>query len=150
MSSETWPRWVRILARILCPFILAGTFACMEIALAYKGNLTDFVTGLRWFIFSTLFTPFFLGVLLGHWFHPVPRWYDIMDNRIYRHKQFIPPIILLAIGGLVMGIGWGLFNYKSANPAPSYINFIMVLVGVVLGVLIWPVRVLPPIFSRRS
>lgn len=148
-QEEPWPRWVRISARILCPFVLVGTFVCMEIALAGKGDLTRFVSALRWFIYSTIFTPFFLGVLLGHWFHPVPRWYNIMDRRVYRNKQFIPPLILLAIGGIIMLIGWKVFNYQGNNPAPSYLSFIMVNVGIVLGAIIWPVRVLLPIFRRR-
>ncbi len=140
-APRHWPRGMIIFARIICPFVLAATFAFMELALAYRKGISDFTEGMRWFIHATYFTPFFLGVLLGHWFHPVPGWYRIMNDRLYKNKQMIPPIILLTIGGLLMGIGWGI---HSEEAAPTHINFIMVLVGIVLGGLLWPVRVLPP------
>ena len=141
-GNEPWRPGVRVFVRIACPLILALTFVSMEIALASKGPISDFTSGLRWFIFTTFFAPFFLGVLLGHWYHPVPIWYDIMNKRLYRGKQFIPPVILLTVAVLVMGIGWGLFGFKQL--APSHLSFIMVFVGVLFGAVIWPVRVLHP------
>jgi hypothetical protein len=141
-SDEPWRPAVRVFVRIALPLILGLTFVSMEIALASKGPLSDFTSGLRWFIFTTLFAPFFLGVLLGHWYHPIPRWYEIMNEKLYHGKQLAPPFILLTLGGLIMGVAWGIFGLERF--APSYLSFIMVFVGMLLGALIWPVRVFPP------
>lgn len=141
IATESWPRGMIIFARVICPFILAATFALMEVALAYEKGISGFTEGLREFIRGKLFVPFFMGVLMGHWFHPVAVWYDILDRRVYKGKQFLPPIIIIVVGALVMGIGWGIFPNE---PAPTYVNFVMVVVGLVVGGLLWPVRVLPP------
>lgn len=140
--DEPRHRKVRIAARVLCPIVLIVTFVSMEFALAAEGTLSGFISALRWFIFTTLFAPFLLGALMGHWYHPVPIWFDILNKRFYKQKQIIPPLILVALGGMIAAAAGS--TYGVERLAPSYLSFIMVVVGVVLGAIVWPVRVLRP------
>jgi hypothetical protein len=132
-------RFWRLFVLVACPILLLGTFITMEFVLASSGKLSGFTWGLRRVLLSYLFAPFFLGVLLGHWYHPVPVWYFVLDKRVYGGRQIIPPLIAVCVAIVLMAVGMALYYPDGA--APSYLSFGMVVVGVVFGALIWPVRV---------
>jgi hypothetical protein len=125
----------------------------MEFSLAsevddWESDPAEFVRGVREFIFSTLWMPFFLGVLMGHWYHPWPKWYCIM-NRVYRGYDIIPPLILLGVAACGAASP-AFFHYARGHTIPSWASFIAVCVGVLSGMLVWPVRVLPPVVRPRG
>jgi hypothetical protein len=134
----------RVISLSLCPGLMIMTFLTMEVALGADleaWNIDSrFVPTFRRFIHTTLATPFFLGVLLGHWYHPVPRWFTFLDERAYRHHQIIPIVIVLILAVLLLVVGC-IVSYVFKYSVPSPVNTGMVILGILVGALIWPVHV---------
>jgi hypothetical protein len=134
----------RVISLSLCPGLLAMTFLTMELALG--ANLealnveSSFIPSFRRFINTSLFTPFFLGVLVGHWYHPVPRWFTFLDERIYRQKQGIPIAIVLTSTTFLLVLGIVIYVLEWSVPSP--VNTGMVIVGILFGAVVWPVHAL--------
>lgn len=74
----------------------------------------------------TVVVPFGLGVLMGHWFHPVDDFEPILGAR---------SPLYLAILGVAFGIAGIFFGWKRRGlPAWPW-----AVAGAVLGALLWPV-----------
>lgn len=128
---------LRLFVLIVCPCLLTATFVAMEIALL--ADTTCYSPGyamwLRKFIYHTMFIPFFLGVLLGHWYHPRP-------GRQLTGSQFRNRTIIVAAVALALGLIFGLpAIWLSWIAFPYWINNIIVAAGAIFGAWIWPVRV---------
>ena len=82
----------------------------------------------RWLSRYTVGVPFGLGVLMGHWFHPIDDFDPILGDN--------SPMVLLGIG-LVLGIGGLIFGLQKRPLAP----WPWAILGFVLGWLLWPVVV---------
>lgn len=74
----------------------------------------------------TAVVPFGLGVLTGHWFHPVVAAAPLLGSRSQLYLVFIG--VVLGAGGLVLGLR------RSGIPAWPW-----ALAGAILGALLWPV-----------
>lgn len=134
----------RVISLSLCPGLILMTFLTMEVALGANLEVLKidscFTPGFRWFVHTTLAFPFFLGVLLGHWYHPVPGWYTLLNERLYKSRQFIPIVIILTLTVILFTIGC-IVSYVFDYAVPSFVNTILVIVGIFAGALIWPVHV---------
>ena len=134
----------RVISLSLCPGLILLTFLTNELALGANLEALNvdscFTPGFRWFMHTTLAVPFFLGVLLGHWYHPIPRWFTFLDERLYRGRQWIPVVIVLGLMSLLLMAGC-IVSYVFDYAVPSFVNTIMVILGVFTGALIWPVHV---------
>lgn len=80
----------------------------------------------RWLSRYTVGVPFGLGVLMGHWFHPIDDFDPILGVR--------SPLVLLVIG-LVLGIGGFIISLRG-RPQSAWPWAIL---GSLLGWLLWPV-----------
>jgi hypothetical protein len=141
----------RVISLSFCPGLILMTFLTMEVALGTNLEALNidscFTPGFRWFVHTTLTFPFFLGVLLGHWYHPVPGWFRLLNERLYREHQFIPIVIVLTLTVILLTIGC-IVSYVLDYAVPSFVNTILVIVGIFTGALIWPVHVFEDIEVR--
>jgi hypothetical protein len=132
----------RVISLSLCPGLILMTFLTMEVALGANLEALNidsiFTLGFRRFIHTTMAVPFFLGVLLGHWYHPVPRWFTLLDRR-YPHPV-VPIVIVLGLTVILLVVGCTI-SYVIWYSVPSFVNTIMVILGIFVGALIWPVHV---------
>ncbi|OEU77807.1 MAG: hypothetical protein BA865_12390 [Desulfobacterales bacterium S5133MH4] len=125
-------RALRVSVLILCPLLLLATFVTMELALAARINLdtNDTTVKFRSIIYNTLFVPWFLGVLLGHWYHP-------FIERHFTGGQFLLRTATVVGVAVLLGLPTGLVGFS----VPYWGSTIMVYVGAVVGAWVWPVRV---------
>jgi hypothetical protein len=128
---------LRLFVLIVCPILLLATFVTMEIALVAdtSGYEPGYAEWLRKFIYHTLFVPFFLGVLVGHWYHPWP-------ERKLSGRQFGIRTAIVVSAALVLGLIFGLpAIWLSWVEFPYWVNSLVAIAGAVFGAWSWPVRV---------
>lgn len=122
---------------IVCPILLSSTFIFNEIALVMNSN-SKIANGYKSFVFGSLFYPFALGILLGHWYHIYGGRFRV-DWRRYG-KPLVQALLGAAMIACVAAVGITCFCLEVS--IPNYMNTIMVLIGIVFGMLVWPVKVL--------
>jgi len=120
---------------ISAPILLTATFALNEVALVWGD--TEFAVSYRRFVYASLFYPFALGVLLGHWFHMLGGGFRI-DRR-----RFGKPLVQALIGAfIILSVAVvGIVSFGRGVSIPLYVSTVMSVIGVVFGMLVWPVRV---------
>lgn len=129
------PSALRRFVLIAAPIVLLATFVTNDIALE-KGT-TGFAADYKRFVYTSLFYPFALGVLLGHWYHMLGGRFRINPRR------YGGPLVGALIGAAMIACiaAVGIVTFLHEITIPSYLNTIMSVVGVVFGMLVWPVRV---------
>ena len=130
------PSGLRRFVLIVCPILLSLTFIFNEIALVLDTN-SEIANGYKRFVFGSLFFPFALGILLGHWYHIYGGRFTVDWRRF--GKPLVQALLGAAMIVCVAAVGITCFCLKV--PIPGYMNSIMVLIGIVFGMLVWPVKV---------
>lgn len=131
---------LRLFVLSITPSLLLATFITNELALSATIDpaKSGFTAGFREIVFNTLFVPWFLGVLLGHWYHP-------FINRTFMGMQFLVRTLIVAgVALLLFLIFFLLLKFIEGFSLPYWVSTITMYVGVVVGAWVWPVRV----FSR--
>lgn len=130
------PSGLRRAVLIVCPILLSLTFIFNEIALVMDTS-SKIANGYKRFVFGSLFFPFALGVLLGHWYH-------IYGGRfnVNWHTHGNPLVQTLSAAAMIIGVMIvGIICFCFRVSIPNYINTILVVIGIVFGMLMWPVKV---------
>lgn len=131
---------LRVVVLTITPILLLATFITNELALSVTIDpvQSEFTAGYRKIVYNTLFVPWFLGVLLGHWYHP-------FVDRTFMGREFLIRTLIVAGVALVLGLVFGLLlAYVEGFAIPYWASTIIMYAGVVVGAWVWPVRV----FSR--
>ena len=130
------PSGLRRAVLIVCPILLSLTFIFNEIALVMDTN-SKIANGYKRFVFGSLFFPFALGILLGHWYHIYGGRFTVNWRRY--GKPWVQSVLGAAMIACVATVGITCFCLRVS--IPNYMNTVMVLIGIVFGMLVWPVKV---------